>query len=256
MLQQIEKQLIRIKTEKPIVLNIVKYFSLDLIVSGLRSIGALPLTSSAMQEAEDLLKLSKAVVINLGELDEDFIQLCDRICIAANKLKIPIVLDPIGAGVSHYRTETCINFIKKHKISIVRGYPSEISALLNTRLITTDNVAKANELACENAKLLSEKYNMAVVVSGKINTVICGDKKDLFNFDSRLLLKVAGISSLLSSLIGVFHAVEEDRFIAATTAVEYYAICVGAAKNKASGPGSFRSALIDELYINFYECIN
>lgn len=255
MTQGTNEHLVRIRNEKPIVLNITRYFSLDLVVSGLRSIGALPISSNAEQEIEELLMLSKAVVINLGKLDNEFIQLCERICQAANKLKKPIILDPIGAGVSRYRTETSINFIKNYNISVVRCYPSEIAALVDAKLVTIGTESTTNELACENAKLLSKKYNTAVVVSGAINTVIDNDKTARFNFDSELLHKVAGISSLLSSLIGVFHAVEEDRFIAASATVSYYARCVGIAKNKADGPGTFRAALLDELYMNSHKCM-
>ncbi len=73
MTQKIKELLIKIKKEKPLILNITKYFPLDLIVSGLRSIGAFPITSNAEQEIEELLKLSKSVVINLGKLDDEFI---------------------------------------------------------------------------------------------------------------------------------------------------------------------------------------
>jgi len=249
MTQKINELLIKIKKERPLILNITQYFPLDLIASGLRSIGALPITSNAEKEIDELLKLSKAVVINLGKLDDEFIQLCDRICQSANELKKPIILDPVGAGASRYRTETSINLIKNHKISVVRGYPSEIVALLNAQLIKIGTESTANDLACENAKLLSEKYDIAIVISGKIHTVIDTNKVDHFNFDSAIVQKVAGIGSLLSSIIGAFHAVEENRFMAATTAVAYFAACVGIANSKAAGPGSFRSGLIDELYL-------
>lgn len=253
MTQKANELVIKIKNEKPLILNITKYFPLDLIVSGLRSLGALPITSNAEQEIEELLKLSRAVVINLGKLDDGFIQLCNRICQIANELKKPIILDPVGAGASCYRTETAIHFIKNHKISVVRGYPSEITALLNAQLTTIGTTSTTNELASKNARLLSEKYNVAVVVSGKINSVIDANMIDHFNFDSTLLLKVAGIGSLLSSIIGAFHAVEENRFIAARAAVEYYAICVGIARNQSKGPGSFKAALLDELYLQSYK---
>lgn len=246
---QISELLTRIKKQKPIILNITKYFSLELIISGLRSIGALPITSNAEQEIEELLKLSKAVVISLGKLDDEFIHLCEKICQASNQLNKPIILDPIGAGASCYRTDTSLNLIKNHKISVVRGYPSEIAGLLNAQLIPIGTESTVNDLVCENARLLSEKYDMAVVVSGRINTVIDHDMIEHFNFDSSLVQKVAGISGLLSSIIGAFHAIEENRFIAASSAVRYYAECVGVAKSKASGPGSLRADIIDELYL-------
>jgi len=250
MSQKTLSHLVRIKKERPFILNITQYYPLDLIVNGLRSIGALPITSNSKQEIEELLTLSKAVVINLGKLDDEFIQLSGEICQIANKLKKPIILDPVGAGISRYRTDTAINFIKDYKISVVRGYPGEIDALLNAQITNIVSESPTDDLGTENAKLLSKKYDIAVVVSGKINTVIDHDMIDHYNFDSTLLLKVAGISSLLTSLIGAFHAIEENRFIAASTALTYYALCVGSARNKATGPGSFKTHLLDELYLN------
>lgn len=252
MTQTVDDFLIKIKKIRPLILNLNQYFSLELIASGLRSFGALPIMSNSYQEIEELLALSKAVVINLGKLNDQFTQLCNRICEIANKLNKPIILDPIGAGASRYRTEVSTNLIKKHKISVVRGYPSEISALLNERIIEIGTESQENELANENAQLLSEKYNMGVVVSGKINTVIDHDQIHHYNFDSSLLLKVAGINSLLSAIIGAFHAIEGKRFLAAATAVEYFSICVGLARSKLSGPGSFQMNLIDELYLISY----
>lgn len=253
MTPEIEERLIRIKKEKPFVLNITSYFALDLIATGIRSVGALPIMSNAEQEVEELLLLSRSVVINIGKLDSKFIKLCNRICRIANEMNKPIILDPIGAGASQYRADTALDIIKKNKVSIIRGYPNEIIGLTNHQRTFQNSDSIDSNIIIENAKLLSNKYNIAVVVSGKLNTVIDGNKDTQFNFDSTLLHKVAGVGSLLSSIIGVFHAIETDRFIAATTAVEYYAICVGIAKSRAGGPASFKTELIDQLYINSAE---
>ena len=256
MTQKTKELLIRIKQDKPFILNVTNYFPMDLIDSGLRSIGAFPIMSNAEQEIDELLGLAKSVVINLGRLNDEFIALSHRICQIANAANKPIVLDPVGAGASLYRTDTAINLIKNHKISIVRGYPNEISGLLSEQLTIQNNNSIDNNIIVNNAKLLSKKHDIAVVVSGRINTVIDSNNMKQFNYDSFLLHKVAGIGSLLSSIIGAFHAIEQDRFTVATTAVDFYANCVGVLVSKASGPGSLRTALIDQLYINSTEAVN
>ena len=96
---------------------------------------------------------------------------------------------------------------------------------------------------------------MAIVVSGKFNTVIDSNKMDQFNYDSFLLQKVAGIDSLLSAIIGAFHAIEKDRFIAARAAIDFYGNCVGPATSRARGPGSLKTELLDKLYINSTEAV-
>ncbi len=250
MTQKINEILTKIKLEKPFIFNCTDYYPMELIVSGIRSLGAFPIMSNAEQEIEELLQLSKSVVINLGKLDDEFIALSHRICQIANERGIPIVLDPVGTGASRYRTDTAMALINSHKISIVRGYPNEISGLLTGQLTMQHNNPIDLNVTIENAKSLSETHNLAVVVSGKRHIVIDSGQINQFNFDSLLLQKVAGISSLLSSIIGVFHAMEHDRFIAAKTAVNFYANCVGPTSSKASGPASLMAELIDRLYIN------
>ena len=253
MTKKINEILIKIKKIKPFILNISGYFPMDLVANGVRSLGAFPILSNAEQEIEELLGLSKSVVINLGKLDDPFITLCNRICRLANKSNIPIVLDPVGAGASRYRTDTAINMISQHKISIVRAYTNEIAGILTGKLVIPDNnIIDINE-AIENAQLLSEKYNTTVVVSGKRHIVIDSKQMSQFNFDSLILQKVAGIGSLLSSILGIFHAIEADRFIAAESAVNFYANCVGPVSSTSLGPASLITALIDKIYVNSSE---
>lgn len=240
----------KIHQEKPYLLNIINYYPMDLIASGLRGIGVFPLMSNAEQEIDELLDLTRAVVINLGKLDDMFVDLCSRICQSANASGKPIVLDPVGAGVSRYRTDVALKLIKNHNISVVRGYANELESLLTEKITVSNHKIPDYNSVIENAKKLSEKYDIALVVSGKFNTVIDSNKIDKFNFDSSLLQKVAGIDSLLSAVIGAFHTVESDRYTAAHSAIGFYGNCVGSVTSRAQGPASLRAALIDKLYIN------
>ncbi|CDZ79007.1 Hydroxyethylthiazole kinase [Legionella massiliensis] len=248
MTQNMRDLLIKIQKERPFIFNVSEYFPIDLVASGLRSIGAFPLMSNAEQEIDEIFNLAQAVVINLGKLNDDFVKICSDVCSLANKHNKPIILDPVGAGISRYRTDIAINLIKENSISMVRAYPNEIASLLDGQLtITNHSVIEYNELL-DKAKKFSEEHNLLVVLSGKLNTIIDGNKFDQFNYDSFLLQKVAGIGNLLSSMLGAFHAVETDRFLAAQKATEFYGKCVSSANSRAKGPGSLKMELIDQLY--------
>ncbi|KTC93133.1 MULTISPECIES: hydroxyethylthiazole kinase [Legionella] len=253
MASDVKRILREIRKKKPFVFNILNYYPMELIASGLRSIGIYPLMSNAEQEVDELLNLASAVVINLGKLDDKFINLCYHICHSANANNKPIVLDPVGTGISRYRTETALSFLKNHKISVVRGYSNELESLLTEKITIPNSHNPLDEQVLEHAKKLSEKYDLAIVVSGKFNTVLDSNKIDKFNFDSTLLQKVAGIDSLLSAIIGGFHTVEKDRFTAARSAIEFYGNCVGSVSTRARGPASLKTELIDKLYINSSE---
>ncbi|KTD69035.1 MULTISPECIES: hydroxyethylthiazole kinase [Legionella] len=241
----------KIKEQKPYVLTITNYFPMGYVASGIRSVGGFPLMCNAEQEVKELLGICKSVVINLGKLDNAFIKLSNHICKIANDINLPIILDPVGAGASQYRTDTAINMIKNHRISIIRGYPNEIASLLTGELvIQNNNHMIAQNIIIEHAKSLSIKHNVAVVVSGNKHRVIDSHQMNQFNFDSDTVQKVAGIGNLLSAIISVFSAVEKDRFIAAKNAVHFYAECVGPKSSVALGPASLITGIIDQLYIN------
>ncbi|WP_031567567.1 hydroxyethylthiazole kinase [Legionella wadsworthii] len=250
MTPEINEYLRQIRHHKPFILTITNYFPMGYVGSGIRSIGGFPLMCGAEEEVDELLEISKAVIINLGKLDNNFIKLCHRICKIANQRNIPIILDPVGAGASRYRTEVAINITKKYQIAIIRGYPNEITSLVTGKLVIQDNQYLDNKNIIENANVLSKEYQVAVVVSGKRHVVIHREQMDQFNFDSALVQKVAGIGNLLSAIISVFHSVVDDQFLAAKNAVHFYAECVGPTSSGASGPASLIIGIIDKIYIN------
>ncbi|WP_412755930.1 hydroxyethylthiazole kinase [Legionella bozemanae] len=251
MTPEVNEALRKIRQQKPFILAITNYFPMGYVGSGIRSIGGFPLMCGAEEEVEELLGISKAVIINLGKLDNTFVTLINLICDIANKKNIPIILDPVGAGASRYRTDVATNLIKKHQISIIRGYPNEIASLLTGELVIQDNNhLMEDKIIIENAQSLSKKYKLTVVVSGKRHLVVNSNQIEQFNFDSAMVQKVAGIGNLLSAMISVFHSVIKDQFLAAKNAVHFYAECVGPTSSGASGPASLIIGVIDQIYIN------
>ncbi|MCW8397861.1 hydroxyethylthiazole kinase [Legionella sp. PATHC038] len=251
MAPEINEILRKIKEQKPFVLTITNYFPMGYVASGIRSVGGFPIMCSAEEEVEELLKISKAVVINLGKLDNAFVKLSNQICKIANQMNIPIILDPVGVGATRYRTDVAINLIKKHQISVIRGYPNEIASLLTDTLVIHDsNHLIEDKTIIEHAKSLSKKHKLTVVVSGKRHWVVNSNHMDQFNFDSAMVQKVAGIGNLLSAIISVFNSVVQDHFWAAKNAVHFYADCVGPTSSSASGPASLIIGIIDKIYIN------
>ncbi|KTD67244.1 MULTISPECIES: hydroxyethylthiazole kinase [Legionella] len=251
MTPEVNETLRKIRNQKPLILVITNYFPMGYIGGGVRSIGGFPIMCGAEEEVAELLNLAKAVVINLGKLDKAFVKLSNHICTIANQMNIPIILDPVGTGASRYRTDVATNIIKKHQISIIRGYPNEIASLLTEELVIQDNNHLIEEKTIiENAKSLAKKHKLTVVVSGKRHLVVNSEQSTQFNFDSALVQKVAGIGNLLSAIISVFNSVTEDSFSAANNAVHFYAGCVGPISSAASGPASLIIGIIDQIYIN------
>ncbi|MFZ2315838.1 MAG: hydroxyethylthiazole kinase [Gammaproteobacteria bacterium] len=248
MFGKIRNVVAKIKEEKPLILNITNDVTMDFIANGLLSLGASPVMSKAQQEMDDLLQLANSVVINLGTLDEKFIALCEYVCGVANQLKKPIILDPVGAGASHYRTNASLNIINSYGIAIIRGNASEIMSLSGVSMKTkgVDSTAQS-DLALESAQRLSTHYDATVIVSGKTDIIVDVNNIRQLNFGSPLMPQITGTGCLLSAIVGAFHAVEKNRFDASVLATAFYGSCGEKASKSAQGPASFKIKFLDEL---------
>ncbi|MCD6039976.1 MAG: hydroxyethylthiazole kinase [Gammaproteobacteria bacterium] len=250
MMEKINNLVTKIKQEKPLILNLTNYVTMDFVANGLCCLGASPVMSYAEQEMEDLIPMAKAVVLNPGTLDEHFIALCTHACKIANQHHIPLILDPVGAGATSYRTQISLKWLTDFNIAIVRGNASEIMALAGAAGITTKGVDSTTAVseAISSAKMLAEKKGVTVVISGKTDVIV--DDKQIMQFErgSPMMPRVIGTGCLLSAVVGAFHAVEENCFTAAAAATLFYGLCGEKAAEQAAAPGSFRTAFLDVLY--------
>lgn len=250
MLETLKNSIPRIKETKPLILNITNQVTMDFIANGLLSLGASPVMSQAEQEMEDLVQLANVVVINPGTLDDKFIALCKHVCRIANQLKKPIVLDPVGAGASHYRTQANLDLINHYDIAIIRGNASEIMSLSGASATTkgVDNTAQSSA-AIESAQTLSARHDVTVVVSGEIDRIVDGNNFQQLKYGSPMMPLITGTGCLLSAVVGAFHAVEKNRFNASVLAAAFYGICGEKAAKKSQGPASFKIHFLDELHL-------
>ena len=77
----------------------------------LLALGASPVMAHAAEEVEEMVGISSALVINIGTLSTPGgWNPCSRRRDAANGKSIPVVLDPVGAGATRFRTETARRF--------------------------------------------------------------------------------------------------------------------------------------------------
>lgn len=125
--------------------------------SALLAIGASPVMAHAEEEVADMVGIAKALVINIGTLSEKWIQSMQKAMLQAKSCRVPIVLDPVGAGATPYRTETAIQLLSMVPVAIVRGmlprsWPSHVSAqrlkastalrFLNLRFMLLENLTR------------------------------------------------------------------------------------------------------------------
>ncbi|WML52840.1 hydroxyethylthiazole kinase [Neobacillus sp. PS3-12] len=246
----VSQTLIKIREVNPLVHNITNTVVTNFTANGLLAMGASPVMAFAAEEVADMAKIAGALVLNIGTLTSLVV---DAMIIAgksANENGVPVILDPVGAGATPYRTETVKRILSEVKISVLRGNASEIANVAGIQTETKGVDAgqvQGNmiELAVQTAKT----FNIVVVITGKEDIVSDGKETYIVRNGHPLLTKVTGTGCLLTSIIGVFTAVEKDYVKAAVAALTFYGVTAEMAARETvdKGPGSFQIELLDKL---------
>ncbi len=247
MIKQIETTIADLRKLKPLVLCLTNYVTMDFMANSLLALGAAPLMSVCDAEIEELVKISHAININIGTLDDDSIARYYKAVKFAKQYNKPLILDPVGAGASIIRTN-CARELMKY-VDIIRGNASEIMALIDDD-VKTLGVESLNptKQAKDQAKILANKFNCTIVISGAEDFITDGTREESLTFGSPLMPLVTGMGCTLTAVIAAFRATINDSFEAAKYATSYFGLCGNLANIKADKPATFRSAFIDELY--------
>merc|ERR1719160_254711 len=103
------------------------------MANGLLAVGASPAMIHATGELKDALPivgaLGGAVSINIGTLDERWVESFKQTVELCREKNVPWVLDPVAAGFTPLRTETATALLDIGGCTAVRGNGSEIKAL-------------------------------------------------------------------------------------------------------------------------------
>ena len=169
---------------------------------------------------------------------------------AARRNARPIILDPVGAGATTFRTTTARNLLAELSPAIVRGNASEIRALLfDERSARGVDSAYESEDAAKAADELSTRHGCVVVTSGAVDLISsAGTTTRVFN-GHPIMSKVTGMGCTASALAGAFVAVNPSARDAAVNAMAVMGIAGELAADHSQGPGTFLDRFLDALYV-------
>ena len=77
-----------------------------------------------------MVGLAGALVLNIGTLSSHWVEAMLAAGRAANARGIPVVLDPVGAGATRYRTETALRLLDEVDVAVLRGNAGEVATLV------------------------------------------------------------------------------------------------------------------------------
>ena len=247
--EHLKRDLALVRAQSPLVHNITNYVAMNFSANALLAIGASPVMAHAVEEMEDMVGIASALVINIGTLDAEWVR--GMLCAgrAAHRMGKPIVLDPVGAGATPYRTATAWEIIRECRPTIIRGNASEIMALVNAD-ITSKGVdsSQSSDDALESAKQLALSTGAVVVISGATDYITDGTRTETITNGSPLMTRVTAMGCTASSMVGAFAGINPDAFEAALHGMAVMGVCGELAVAKSPVPGTLLTHFVDALY--------
>ena len=196
-----------------------------------------------------MVLLAGALVLNIGTLSPHWVDAMLLAGKAANEQGIPVVLDPVGAGATRYRTETARRLLDEVKVAVLRGNQGEVATLvgLEAEVRGVESIGGVGEPA-DLARAAARNLGLVASVTGPIDHVSDGDRVLAIANGHEWLAAVTGTGCMSSAITGCFLAVARDGPLeAAAGALAAFGVAGEDAARDAKGPGSFHVGLYDAL---------
>ena len=239
-----------LRERKPLVHQITNYVVMNETANATLALGALPVMAHAKEEVEEMAGVAGALVLNIGTLSEHWIEAMLLAAKAANKAGAPIVLDPVGAGATTYRTEAAKRILGEAEIAVVRGNAAEIASLAGreAEIRGVESIGAADSGA-ELASTASRMLGTVAAVTGATDYISDGERVIAVSNGHELLGTVSGTGCMSTAVTGAFLAAKpEEPLEAAAEALVAFGVAGEDAARDAKGPGTFHAALYDALY--------
>jgi hydroxyethylthiazole kinase len=238
-----------LRERKPLVHQITNYVVMNETANATLALGALPVMAHAREEVEEMVALAGALVLNIGTLSPHWVDAMLLAGKAANEHGIPVVLDPVGAGATRYRTETARRLLDEVKVAVLRGNQGEVATLVGVEAEVrgVESIGAGSEPA-DLARTAARNLGLVAAVTGPVDHVSDGDRVLAVANGHELLAAVTGTGCMSTAITGCFLAVARDRPLeAAATALAAFGVAAEDAALDAKGPGSFHVGLYDAL---------
>ena len=238
-----------LRERKPLVHQITNYVVMNETANATLALGALPVMAHAREEVEEMVGLAGALVLNIGTLSPHWVEAMVAAGRAANASGIPVVLDPVGAGATRYRTDTAKRILSDVDVTVLRGNQGEVATLVGvaSEVRGVESIGDAGD-AAELARSAARHLGVVASVTGSVDHVSDGERAFAVANGHELLAAVTGTGCMSSAITGCFLAAKPGAPAeAAAEALAAFGVAGEDAAAGAKGPGSFHVGLYDAL---------
>jgi hydroxyethylthiazole kinase len=227
--------LMRLRARAPRVHCVTNAVAQNFTANVLLAAGAIPSMTLAADEIGAFVACADALLINLGTFDAERREAVAAALEVATEARMPWVLDPVFIDRSEQRAAYARTLVSQ-KPSAIRLNGAEFTAL--------------SETEADDATLTRYARDTLAVVAltGNLDRITDGAQHAVIENGHPLMAKVTAMGCAASALNAAFLAVESDPFVASAAALLAFGVAGGIAGERATGPGSFATAIIDVLY--------
>src|SRR5260370_7095817 len=116
--QALSSLLGRVREQRPLVHHITNMVVMNDTANITLAIGASPVMAHALEEVEEMVKLARVLLLNIGTLTPEQIEAMLRAGKRANEIGIPIVLDPSRTRPPPLRTQSAFHLLLALRFSV------------------------------------------------------------------------------------------------------------------------------------------
>lgn len=257
-----------IKEGHPLIHAITNAVTINDVTNMLLASGAAAICSDNPDETAEIVSLCSGLLLNTGMPSDSKLAAMIAAGTRANEMNIPVVLDPVGAGASSYRTKFLSELCSHVHMDLVRGNMAEIAALsghaIHSRGVEDNGLQRSRGMLQQ----VSEKYDAVIVATGQTDYVVYRDSVMENDSGTPMLKRITGAGCMLSGLLAASAAVLDRSSCqdgdmtafcsslqkAAWETVHIYGICAEKAEKDMrtgmhQGTITFRNNLIDAVSI-------
>ncbi len=244
--------LIRIRERRPLIHHITNYVTMNDSANVVLAIGASPIMANDPAEAAEVAAMAKALVLNIGTPSNNNFRSMLSAGKKANELSIPIIFDPVGAGITSFRKKMCEKLLAEIKPAVIKGNISEVMYLASMESCScgVDSFSDIDN-GTEIIQRLAKDLNCVVVATGKRDIVSDGINTYIISNGHEMLSRVTGTGCMTSSLIGAFCSITGDYLTGTAAGIMAMGISGQLAFNSllpGEGIGTFKVKLFDNIY--------
>ncbi len=215
---------------KPLIHCITNPISMMQCANTILGLGARPIMAEHPLEVSEITATADALLLNLGNISDSRMEAMKISFSGAIEKNIPVVVDAVGVACSELRRKFIIDLMKLRRsinlagqisdrddnkgFLVLKGNYSEIMALYDEDYRSEGVDAKAG-ISVDNiltaAMCLSEKYEAAILASGKTDVIVYGDNAFCVDNGCPELSMITGTGCMLGAICATLLAKKRDE---------------------------------------------